>query len=415
MLILGFGREGKSTLRELISAGGYESITISDAKDISAELPEGVLTVTGEGYLDILDDYDVVFKSPGVVLKKAAEEYETYITSEVDVFMEAFGSRTIGITGTKGKSTTSSMIAHVLKEKGVDVIFAGNIGIPVFDIWEKVNEETTVVLELSCHQLEFLKFAPHRAILLNIYEDHLDHYGTREKYASAKKNIYRKQCSEDILYTTSADVPDKKEYPGQIVCVSKELAPFNDFDEVEGATLKGTHNVLNCAFVYRVTSEFGVTEEEFIKAVGCFKGLPHRLEYVGNKNGVDYYDDSISTTVQSAISAVESVKNAGVLLLGGMERNLEYEELISYLLDSKLDGIVFMYASGKRMYEMYMSCVRHENSPSAYLTKDLPEAVKCAKNIAKSGSAVLLSPAAASYDSFKNFEERGEVYKSLVF
>ena len=415
ILILGFGREGRSTLREILNVGGYESVTIADQKSVDKELLEGVTTVTGEGYLDCLDDYDVVFKSPGVVLKKPADEYKAYITSEMDVFLKAYGDKVIGITGTKGKSTTSSLIAHVLKEAGREVLFAGNIGVPVFDIADLVKADSVIVLEMSCHQLEFVKYAPKRAVLLNIYEDHLDHYGTREKYAAAKKNIYRKQKEDGILYVLDEFSPEPFEYKGTVNPVNESMAPFSDFSEVEGATLKGRHNVLNCAFAYRVCKEYGVSEETFIKAVGSFKGLPHRLEYIGSLNGVDYYDDSISTTVKSAISAVESIKNAGVLLLGGMERNLEYEELIDFLADSSLDALIFMYASGKRMYDMYLEKTKGKKGPEAILKTDLKEAVETAKNRAKPGRAVILSPAAASYDSFKNFEERGDVYKSLVF
>lgn len=413
VLILGFGREGRSTLREITDIGSASEVTISDQNEIKDELSAGIKTITGPEYLDCIDDYDVVFKSPGVVLKKPADEYKALITSQVDVFLEAYGDRSIGITGTKGKSTTSSLIAHVLKFAGRNVLFAGNIGIPVFDISKEVKEDSVVVLELSCHQLEYLRFAPHKAVLLNIYEDHLDHYGTKEKYAAAKMNIYKKQKPGDCLYVTEEFAP--MEYSGSLVKINYADAPFNDFSEVSGASLKGKHNVLNCAFAYMVTKEYGVDRETFVSAVGTFKGLPHRLEFIGNRDGVDYYDDSISTTVKSAISAIDSIANAGIILLGGMERNLEYEELIEYLVSCKLEGIVFMYASGKRMYDMYEAACKNEKSPKAYLTKDIKEAVFCAKKIASSGTAVILSPAAASYDSFKNFEERGDVYKSLVF
>ncbi|MCQ2520609.1 MAG: UDP-N-acetylmuramoyl-L-alanine--D-glutamate ligase, partial [Lachnospiraceae bacterium] len=190
ILILGFGREGKSTLREILALGGFLSVTIADAKDIPSEikkdLPDYMEYVTGDGYLDCIDDYDVVFKSPGVVLKKPASEYKALITAQMDIFLMAYRDRSIGITGTKGKSTTSSLIAHLLKENGKNVLFAGNIGIPVFDIWKQVEDDSVVVIEMSCHQLEYIRVSPRISVLLNIYEDHLDHYETREKYAEAK-------------------------------------------------------------------------------------------------------------------------------------------------------------------------------------------------------------------------------------
>ena len=195
ILILGFGREGRSTLREIMSLGGFSSISVADKNDVSDIVPNDIPVIFGDTYLDIIDEYDVVFKSPGIVLKRPADEYKALIVGEMDVFVKAYGDRIIGVTGTKGKSTTSSLIAHILKENGKNVLFAGNIGIPVFDIADKVTKDSVIVIEMSCHQLEYIRYSPHVAVLLNIYEDHLDHYGTREKYALAKKHIYLSICN----------------------------------------------------------------------------------------------------------------------------------------------------------------------------------------------------------------------------
>ena len=415
VLILGFGREGKSTLREIMALGGFSSVTISDKNAVSDIGYDNVETITGEEYLDCLDDFDVVFKSPGVVLPKSIDTYKCHITGEMDVFLEAYGKQVIGITGTKGKSTTSSLIAHILRESGRKVLFAGNIGIPVFDIAREVEPDSIIVVEMSCHQLEFIRFSPHVAVLLNIYEDHLDHYITRARYAEAKKNIYRYQDSSDVLFISGETLPECEDIPGEITVVDKCMAPFEKLEET-GSMLKGEHNVLNAAFAYKAVSYYGITSGEFMNAFPSFKGLPHRLEFIGNKDGIDFYDDSISTTVKSAISAIESIDNAGTILLGGMERNLEYEELIDYLKTCKLNRIIFMYDSGQRMYSMYKEATKSlENAPEAVYTENLEEAVKNAIAYAKEGSAVLLSPAAASYGYFKNFEERGAVYKSLIF
>lgn len=415
VLILGFGREGRSTLREIQNAGGFKTLAVSDMKDIEDFLGEGVTKITGEGYLDCIDDFDVVFKSPGVVLKKDASLYSATITSEMDVFLEAYRNQVIGITGTKGKSTTSSMIAHVLKENRDNVLFAGNIGIPVFDIAEDVNENSVIVLEMSCHQLEYIKISPKYSVLLNIYEDHLDHYGTREKYAKAKKNIYQFQGPQDFLFTTEETLKECENIPSKVVLAAKENAPLKSFAEV-GSMLKGEHNILNATIAFEVLKQFSIDKEAFLLALKSFKGLAHRLSFIGSKDGIDYYDDSISTTVQSSISAIESIENAGTILLGGMERNLVYDELIDYLVGSKLDRIVFMYSSGKRMYDMYKAAtVNCDDAPECYYALDLNEAVKNAVAYAKEGSAIILSPAAASYDHFKNFEERGDIFKSLVF
>ena len=415
ILILGFGREGRSTLREIMSLGGFSSISVADKNNVSDIVPNDIPVIFGDTYLDIIDEYDVVFKSPGIVLKRPADEYKSLIVGEMDVFVKAYGDRIIGVTGTKGKSTTSSLIAHILKENGKNVLFAGNIGIPVFDIADKVTKDSVIVIEMSCHQLEYIRYSPHVAVLLNIYEDHLDHYGTREKYALAKKHIYLNQGKDDLLFTTKETLSECENILSKTILIDKSMAPFTDLKEA-GSVLKGEHNILNAAFAYEVSKMYGIGENGFLKAFSTFKGLPHRLEYIGSKDGVDYYDDSISTTVKSAISAIESIENAGIILLGGMERNLDYDELIDYLITSKLNGIVFMYDSGKRMYDLYIKAIAGKaKAPKAVYEKDLKDAVSYAVLNAEKGTAVLLSPAAASYDHFKNFEERGDVYKKLVF
>lgn len=411
VLILGFGREGKSTLRTILEEGVDCTVTVSDKMDVSKDIPKNVSLVCGENYLECLDDYDVVFKSPGIVLPKEMEEYKCEITSQTEIFISEFKNQIVGITGTKGKSTTSSFLYYALTEGGKDALFAGNIGIPVFDIAKRVNPDTIIVLELSCHQLEFAKTSPHRACLLNLYEDHLDHYGTIEKYHAAKRKIYEMQNENDILYTVKETDSVSK---GKTEYIDKELLPFRNFDELEGTGFRGNHNLLNVAFAYKVCTDYGVSKESFIDSVKTFKTLDHRLEFVGCFNGIDYYDDSISTTVKSTISCVNSIKNSSVLLVGGMERNIDYTELVDYFVNCSLDMIVCMYQSGERIFNMYNALEKRENSPKALCVKDLEEAVLVAKTFCKKGGAVLLSPAAASYGYFKNFEERGDKFKELI-
>lgn len=415
VLILGFGREGRSTLKKIMEVGGYKTLTVSDIKDVSDDLPSDVSSVSGSSYLDVLDSYDVVFKSPGIVLKKKIDEYKCEFTSETDIFIERFRDKIIGITGTKGKSTTSSLLYHVLKETDREVLFAGNIGIPVFDIASEVTERSVIVLELSCHQLEYAKFSPHKAVLLNIYEDHLDHYKTRERYALAKKNIFLNQSENDILFVNHMTFETEvKECPSKVLFPDDFKLPFDSFEDIEGCKLEGAHNLSNALFVYMIATAYGVTDKEFVSALRTFEPLPHRLQNIGCINGVDYYDDSISTTVKSTISAVESIKNAAILLVGGMERNIAYEELVDYLKSSGLKYIICMYESGARFYEMYQNADKGYDAPTAILTANLEEAVTRAKELSEENEAVLLSPAAASYGYFKNFEERGEVFASLV-
>lgn len=414
VLILGFGREGRSTLSMLELVGGYSCIYIADQNEVDANSDSVSGYYFKEEYLKHLDEFDVVFKSPGIVLDRPEEDIDALIVCQTELFIKAYRDRVIGITGTKGKSTTSSLLYHVLKSAGKDVLFAGNIGIPVFDIDEEVNDGSLIVLELSCHQLEYAKTSPKRAVLLNIYEDHLDHYKTRDKYVKAKQNIYLYQNTDDTLYTTF-ETTETDGAVSKIKYIKKDILPIKSWDEIPDAKLLGEHNLTNAAFVYEIAKELDVSDEVFVKALSDFKPLAHRLSFVGNFDGIDYYDDSISTTVMSAINAVKSVKNASVLLLGGMERNIDYTELVKFVKTSGLEAVVCMYDSGKRIYKMLTDETDKESVHPIYVCVDnMEKAIEWTKANAKKGGACLLSPAAASYGVFKNFEERGDFFVKLV-
>lgn len=413
VLILGFGREGRASFNLIREAGGYSKLAVSDMKKIE-DLPDDVTLHTGDDYLSVIDDYDIVFKTPGIVMPKELKEYKAFFTSETELFIEKYRDKIIGITGTKGKSTTSTLLYETLKDYGIKVLFAGNIGIPVFDIWKEIDDDTLIVLELSCHQLEYAVTSPKYSIILNIFEDHLDHYGTREKYAKSKLNLPLYQKETDLFMTVKEVVDEFGEFKVNTVLIDKNSLPVDNFKDIN-MNLKGEHNILNAAFAYSMAKVFGVTLESFIETLKRFNPLPHRLQFVGKFNGVDYYDDSISTTVKSAISACESIDNAETILIGGMERNIDYTELVSYLKkSSKLKNIICMYESGERFFEMYKKALKFPGAPKAYYKKDLELSVSFAKEITGKGGAVLLSPAAASYGYFKNFEERGDKFQNLV-
>ena len=405
VLILGFGIEGQSTLHHLKEVRGYSEIAIAD------KIPpkENIKTYSGEKYLDNLEDYEIVFKSPGVVLPKDRREYKTEITSQVEVFLERYREKIIGVTGTKGKSTTSSLIYQILREGEINVVFGGNIGTPVWDL--EVGEDTVIVLELSCHQLEYCGFSPNRALFLNLYEEHLDHYGTFEKYFQAKKNIYLHQSAEDILYGNEKILPSEDEKHGRIIVPDIKKLPFSSLKEIN-PKLRGEHTLSNISFAYSVASDFKVPDEFFLRALKKFSPLPHRLEFIGEKHGIDFYDDSISTASESAISAVKSIENAETLLLGGMDRGIDYSELVNFLLKTKLN-IICMYKSGERLYSMFSD--KTKINPKVFYEPDLESAVRKAVEVTRKGKAVILSPASASYGYFKNFEERGERFRSIIF
>lgn len=459
VLILGFGREGQSTLKAFLKAGSAKKITIADQKALSLEMEvfadaayadynlQSIDFCCGPQYQDFCDDYDLVMKSPGIVLKKDISMYETEILSQMQLFFEYYRDRIIGITGTKGKSTTTTLLHHILKESGRPAILAGNIGIPVFDILHEVTDESIFVIELSCHQLEYMTISPKWGILLNIYEEHLDHYGTLEKYIASKKKIYENQKDGDYLFVNPDVRPETGRCSANIKLVDiKHMEPDCNIESDKGVdiilnmpsdsdqmlpvisyqnrqceiptteiSLLGEHNYLDIAYVYGVCCELGIDDEEFVKGLQSYVPLPHRLQYIGTVNGVAYYDDSISTIDETTIQALNTIKNADTVLIGGMDRGISYVNLERYLADSKVAHIILMEDTGKRIYEEIQSDYPDFlHKERLFVVDHLEDAVSLAKQITKKGGSCILSPAAASYGIFKNFEERGDVFAQLV-
>ncbi|MDR0249419.1 MAG: UDP-N-acetylmuramoyl-L-alanine--D-glutamate ligase [Oscillospiraceae bacterium] len=411
VLLLGYGREGRSTFRLLSGLGVCKRLDVADINPLPL-LPSGSAAVSGEGYMDNLGDYDIVFLSPGVALPQPPEKYGCRFCSQTEVFLGVYGERTAGVTGTKGKSTVSSMLRHALRAAGRDCLLAGNIGVPLLDAAETAAENTVFVAELSCHQLEYCPHSPRIAALLNLYEDHLDRYVTMERYAAAKANIYLRQTPDGILFCASELADTLKEHAGRVVFADKCLLPPGSADLLQSRRLLGEHNLRNCAFAHAMSLEMGVSQERFLASLESFSPLPHRLEYFTTKDGVDYYNDSVSTTAESAIYAVRSVPGADILLLGGLDRGIDYSPLLAFLPQSGLSHVILMYQSGRRIYRE-LSCA-NIGSLQAHYAADLAAAVTCAATLAKPGTACVLSPAAASYDAFTDFAERGETFKRLV-
>ena len=425
--ILGFGREGKSTYRILEKYCSPKAVAIADLNPVDREangLPESVELICGKDYQDCLDRFDMVFKSPGIVLEKSLSELKCMITCETQVFFEVYREQIIGITGTKGKSTVTSLIYHVLHESGLDCRIAGNIGIPVFDIAEGMGDDTVVVCELSCHQLEYMTVSPKYAIFLNLYEEHLDHYGTLENYYNAKKNIYLHQKQDDDLLINSKIAP--KEYQtwhtytisdkdeGADVYVKDGVIYYGDPYIIPADRIKllGVHNHYNIAVAYYIAMMY-MDEEEFTKALCTFEPLAHRLEFVDTVRGIRWYDDSISTACATAISALQSVPNVGTILIGGMDRGIDYQPLVDFLAGFDV-RVICMETSGKRVYDMIQASGSFNNKERVHYADHLEDAVKLAAEINPEGMSCVMSPAAASYGIFKNFEERGDAFKKLV-
>ena len=387
ILIWGYGREGKST----------EHFLATYCTPASVEIYEGDRAGIDEA------KYDLIIKSPGIPML----DYNPKYTSQTELFLGQFKDRVIGVTGTKGKSTTATMLHHVLEAcSGHPTLLLGNIGKPCLDYYGEMTEDTLAVFELSCHQLFHTKVSPHVAVLLNIFEEHLDYYKTMERYVAAKHAIAKYQTAEDFLYCGS----------GVDLTGVEALGKRTVIAPVEGKKYElrilGEQNQYNAEFVYRIATEvYGCDGEEVKTALGEVGNLPHRLEFIGEKDGVRYYDDSIATIPEAVLCAVAAIENVQTVIIGGMDRGIDYSVLETFVEENPQYTYIFMYDTGKRIYGVLRES---ENGKNRFLVETLAEAVALAKKVTAPGKACVMSPAAPSYGVFKNFEERGEKFKEYV-
>ena len=418
ILILGFGREGRSSLHFLNKYLPDADVAVADKNEM-----EGVKHF-GDHYLEAMYDYDIVIKTPGISLK----DFDTRgmeITSQTDLFLSQFHAQTIGITGTKGKSTTTSLIYHLLKSSGRDAILTGNIGIPCFDVMEDIKPESIVVYELSAHQLEYVHNSPHVGVLLNIFEEHLDHFGTMERYAEAKLNIMRYMGEDDMAVVHESLMEDAwRLFVNNIVF---SLFDIDDLVDCTALPLLGEHNLLNVKAALLACYAYGVDVRELVPYLYTFKPLEHRLEPVGTFGGVTFVNDSISTIPQAAIQACKALGRVDFLLLGGFDRGIDYQPLAEYLKSHPVPHLLFTGKAGERMMQIIAKVPEPVEGPTQkdkvpepvegptiFYYASMEEAFAYMSTHAKPGDICLLSPAASSYDQYKNFEERGRKFKALA-
>ena len=428
VLLLGFGREGRSLCKRLCQVGGYAALGIADQREI-ADAPADAVLHTGADYQSAMPGYDIIFKSPGIVLEEAYRppQLRGRVTSLTELFLTAYRTQIIGITGTKGKSTTSSLLYHVLQTAGVPSVLGGNIGIPTADLYEQITPETVIVMETGVHQLEYNHVSPKTAVFLNLYEEHLDHYGTFEYYAYCKENIYRNQCAGDLLICGQDGLPAAGDCKAEVLRLAMDDRSA-DISLLDGNTayfrgqtlrlpddmpLTGVHNRYNCAVVYALAKRLGVSDADIFRGIQSFQPLPHRLSPIGTFHGIRWVDDSISTACETCIQALESLPDTDTVLIGGMDRGIHYAPLLEYLEQSAVPHIIFMSDSGRRLLDTAKASYPRTAERAAYAA-DLPAAVALAKQITEKGKICLLSPAAASYNVYQNFEKRGEHFAQLA-
>lgn len=417
ILIAGYGREGRSShaLLQRLLPGQPADIACND-EEIYAAL---------QAAAEAGRPYDLILKSPGIsTMKFEGRCAPDTLSSQTDLFLQVYGDRTVAVTGTKGKSTTASLICQMLLDasapSGLTPVLAGNMGIPLFDILEQLDEASVVVAEFSCHQLENIRRGPHVGVLLNLFQEHLDHYHDYMGYKMAKMQLLLRQQPGDHCYYC-ADCAELADLVGTLLPrVVSRLHPYTLEAARKSAValmptaLRGDHNLSNIFAVREVGRLFGVADAPFARMLASFQGLPHRLERVAAVRGVTFYNDSISTIPEAAVAAVRALQKVDTLILGGFDRGIDYTPLRQFLTDAGGPGarvrhLVFVGAAGRRMQSEWQLQDREVLQCDDY-AQIVPW---CFEHTAR-GMICLLSPAAASYDAFKNFEERGSVYKELI-
>lgn len=401
--VLGYGIEGRDAEQFLKKSGAkVEILDVKDDKD----------------YLKDLNRFDIIVRSPGVYrfLSEivSAEESGVKVTSAINIFFENCPARIIGVTGTKGKGTTSSLIFEILKKNKQDAYLAGNIGKPYLSLLPKLESSSWVVLELSSFQLIDMEISPDIAVVLNVTEDHLDWHKDKEEYIEAKKNIVRYQDENDEAvvcgdYQASKDFI--RETKATIVYFSKK-----DVREVyrKRLLLRGDHNLENVAAAMAVASVLNIDPDIVLETISSFKGLEHRLELVGTVHGATFYNDSFATGPQPTIAAIQSFTEPETVILGGSDKRLDYSHLGKAAASQKnLLNVVLIGAVAGEIRDSLISA-GFQGKIVDLDSKPMTEIVKVALEITPKGGVVLLSPAAASFDMFANYKERGEKFKEAV-
>ena len=394
ILILGFGKEGKATL-----------------KFLQQKLPEANADYTDKtfrpNYLSLQNKYDIVIKTPGIPKHLVTVPY----TTATNIFFAEVRGITIGVTGSKGKSTTASLIHHILKTAGKKSHLVGNIGNPMLEELMLSNEKNDIfVCELSSYQLDDIKFSPHISIALNLFPEHMDYHESILSYYQAKQNIIKYANHEDFFIYN----PDDR----QLLKWAKETdatsLPFTNDQPVakEEIPLLGNHNIMNVRAAVTAARLLKVAEENIKSAVRSFTPLPHRLENVGTFSGITFYDDAISTTPESTIAALSAIFQIGTLFLGGQDRGYDFGELVKVIATLKIPNLVAFPDSGKTIIET----LHAETSwkPNILETSSMKEAVAFAYKNTPKGTICLLSTASPSYSLWKNFEEKGNQFQKYV-
>lgn len=405
VLILGFGREGQDAFLFLRKLFPKKIIGIADMnlklKTRNSKL-NNVNWHLGKNYLKALKNYDIIVKSAGIPRKliNPLIKNRQKIVTQTEIFFDCYPGMIVGITGTKGKSTTSSLIYKILKSGGLKVSLAGNIGKPVLNSLFDAKKEDIFVYELSSHQLHNIKKSPKIAVLLNIYPEHLDYYKNFKEYSAAKANITKYQTPKDFFIYNSQNPLVKK--------IAKK-------SKARKIPIQGKYINLNIEAAKKVGDIFKVPKNKVLKTVNNFKFLPHRLEFAGKFSGIEFYNDSLATIPEATIEALDFLgKKVETLILGGFDRGLNFKNLAKEIIKrNNLKNIILFPTTGKRMWKE-IEGLGKKNLPRSFFVKNMEDAVFLAYKHTSFGKICLLSPASPSFGIFKDYAQRGESFKREI-
>lgn len=430
VLVLGLAKSGSAAAKLLHDSGINVKVNDLRAEEDDVYLQElkglGINVVTGSHPLSLLEETDLVIKNPGIpyenpLLEEAAKK-KIPILTEIELAGRLIGDRIIGITGSNGKTTTTTLVYEMLKEDGKKVKPAGNIGEVATEVARNAEENEQLVMELSSFQLMGIDtFKPKISMILNLFEAHLDYHKTFEKYKEAKGSIFKNQTSDDFLIFNKDD-----EAVTELANRSKaQKIPFSvKFKQVDGAwtdeqfiyfkeekivnreevVLVGNHNLENILAAVAAAKLSGVKNSSIQQVLRTFSGVKHRLQYVKNINGRFFYNDSKATNILATTKALSSFQKPLILLAGGLDRGNDFKELTPHL--SNVKAMVLFGETASKLED----AGREANVPKIVKVNDMEEAVRKSFELSDEGDTVLLSPACASWDQYKTFEERGNLF-----
>ena len=450
VIVLGMARQGKALAHWLPTQGAQ--VILSDTKDAGAladDILEFIMNpqvsfALGGHPVELLDNADMLCISGGVPLNipivQEARVRGIRVTNDATLFIERCPATIVGVTGSAGKTTTTTLIGEMLKLTGRKTWVGGNIGQVLLPDLAEIRREDVIIMELSSFQLELMDISPPIALLLNITPNHLDRHGTLERYTNAKAHIFRHQHKTDILIYNHDNLLTRQlseEAPAELasfsthelvahgVClVGDRLVVNGDCSAngqsevictVEDIALRGTHNIQNILAACATAGILDVSTDMMREVIQTFKGVPHRLEYVDTVREADWYNDSIATSPERVIAALNSFTEPIILLLGGRDKNLPWEEL-ARLAVQKCKIICCFGEHGEAIHQVMKKTKEDLGilNMRIYKVTNLDTAVSYAARSARKGDVVLLSPGCTSYDAYTNFAERGDAFRKLV-